>query len=132
MKKIITLITALALVGSVFTGCSSKESSKNNDEKKTAETTSAATVESVASDAGKSAEENQNTKYGNAEVYTNDEGKKAAKTESGVEIELSTDKLAELYGEYQKVQGSGSDAERELLDQIQLILEASGSVSQVQ
>ena len=68
---------------------------------------------------------NEETKYGNAEVYTNDNGKPAAKTESGVEVELSGENMNKLLEDYQKVQGSGSEEERAVLDQIQVILEAT-------
>lgn len=67
----------------------------------------------------------EETKYGDAEVYTNDNGKPAAKTESGVEVELTGENMGKLLEDYQKVQGSGSEEEKALLDQIQVILEAT-------
>lgn len=70
----------------------------------------------------------ENTKYGDTEVYENDKGVPVAKTESGVEVELTGDNLQKLFAEYEKVKGSGSDEEKELLDQLQLILETQGSV----
>lgn len=72
----------------------------------------------------------EETKYGNAEIYNNESGKPAAKTENGTEVELTNENMNKLFEEYQKVQGSGSDEEKELLDQIQLILEASPNVTE--
>ncbi|MBR5505358.1 MAG: hypothetical protein IKV73_03525, partial [Clostridia bacterium] len=111
----------------VLSACSSKDDGAEVD------TSSAAQSQTEsASDAQTASEPSADTKYGDAEVYTNADGKDAAKTESGVEVELSGDNLQKLYGEYQKVAGTGSDKEKELLDQIQLILEASQSVLEVQ
>ena len=65
------------------------------------------------------------TKYGDAEVYTNKNGNRAAKTESGVEVEFTEENITKLFEEYEKEKGSGSEREKEILDQIQLILEAT-------
>ena len=70
--------------------------------------------------------EESSTKYGNANVYEKN-GVPHAKTESGTEVEISSDNLTQLISEYENVKGSGSDKEKELLDKIQLILEASGN-----
>jgi len=67
----------------------------------------------------------EETKYGDAEVYQNENGNPAAKTESGVEVELTQENMEKLFNEYQAVQGSNSDEERALLDQIQVLLEVS-------
>ncbi len=70
-----------------------------------------------------STQSSSNTKYGDADVYEKN-GVPHAKTESGEEIEISSDNFAKLISEYEKVKGSGSAKEKELLDKIQLILEA--------
>lgn len=67
----------------------------------------------------------EETKYGDAEVYTNEAGNPAAKTESGVEVELTGENMQKLMDEYAAVQGSGSEEEKALLDQIQVLLEVS-------
>lgn len=127
MKKFLSLIVAAMMCVSILSACSSKDDGAEVD------TSSAADSQTEsASDAQTASEPSANTKYGDAEVYTNADGKDTAKTESGVEVELSGDNLQKLYGEYQKVAGTGSDKEKELLDQIQLILEASQSVLEVQ
>lgn len=63
------------------------------------------------------------TKYSEAKVYEKG-GVPHAKTESGQEVELSGESLNNLIAEYEKVKGTGSEKEKELLDKIQLILEA--------
>lgn len=127
IKKILAFVLAAIMCTCVLSACSTK------DDAAEVETSSAAESQTEsASDAQIASEPSADTKYGDAEVYTNDDGKDAAKTESGVEVELSGDNLQKLYGEYQKVAGTGSDKEKELLDQIQLILEASQSVLEVQ
>ena len=127
MKKFLSLIVAAMMCVSILSACSSKDDGAEVDTSSAAESQTES-----ASDAQTASEPSADTKYGDAEVYTNDDGKDAAKTESGVEVELSGDNLQKLYGEYQKVAGTGSDKEKELLDQIQLILEASQSVLEVQ
>ena len=79
--------------------------------------------EKVKEPSSQSSSEKNNTKYGDANVYEKN-GVPHAKTESGEEIEISGDNFAELISEYEKVKGSGSAKEKELLDKIQLILEA--------
>ncbi len=93
---------------------------------------SAADVEKAPSENANSAEEQkapENTKYGDAEIYDNTNGVPSAKTESGVEVELTGDNLQKLFAEYEKVKGSGSETEKALLDQIQLILETQELVN---
>lgn len=70
----------------------------------------------------------EDTKYGDAEIYETKEGVPAAKTESGTEVELTGENLQNLFAEYEKEKGSGSEREKELLDQLQLILETQGAV----
>lgn len=127
MKKFLSLIVAAMMCVSILSACSTKDDGAEVDTSSAAESQTEST-----SDGQIASEPSANTKYGDAEVYTNADGKDAAKTESGVEVELSGDNLQKLYGEYQKVAGTGSDKEKELLDQIQLILEASQSVLEVQ
>lgn len=62
-------------------------------------------------------------KYSEAKVYEKG-GVPHAKTEAGQEVELSGENLNKLIAEYEKVKGTGSEKEKELLDKIQLILEA--------
>lgn len=62
-------------------------------------------------------------KYGDAEVYEKD-GKPYAKTDDGKEVELTDENMGKLLEKYAKVQGSGSEEERDLLNQIQVFLEA--------
>ena len=127
MKKFLSLIVVAMMCVSILSACSTKDDAAEIDTSSAAESQTES-----ASDAQIASEPSADTKYGDAEVYTNADGKDAAKTESGVEVELSGDNLQKLYGEYQKVAGTGSDKEKELLDQIQLILEASQSVLEVQ
>ena len=65
----------------------------------------------------------ENTKYGEDDVYTNASGVPAAKTESGTEVELTGETLQELMDEYGKVTGTGTPEEKELLEKIQVLLE---------
>lgn len=71
----------------------------------------------------KKSEEKIPDKYGNAEVYEKD-GKPYAKTDDGKEVELTDENMGRLLEKYAKVQGSGSEEERDLLNQIQVFLEA--------
>ena len=149
-KLLKTAVAALAAVSLVcaFGGCSSDKNSKKIDpfsdtqksetkENKDAsiDTNSAASVSESGAAESKDAPvsgapSKEETKYGNAEIYNNESGNPAAKTENGTEVELTNENMNKLFEEYQKVQGSGSDEEKELLDQIQLILEASPNVTE--
>ncbi|MDY3304734.1 MAG: hypothetical protein SOW78_10785 [Clostridia bacterium] len=144
-KKTAALLTALALISgaSMLAGCGKSDEAKNNknsssSEKKTNEKTdknknsdgqsdnaSANQNETAASGSNQSGNsaQNEQTKYGNAEVYTDSKGNKAAKTEDGTEVELTSENLQNLMTEYAKVKGSGSEEEKKILDQIQVILE---------
>ncbi len=150
-KKTAALLTALALISgaSMLAGCGKSDDAKKNknsssSEKKTNEKTdknknsdgqsdntkksdnaSANQNETAASGGNQSgnAAQNEQTKYGNAEVYTDSKGNKAAKTEDGTEVELTSENLQNLMTEYAKVKGSGSEEEKKILDQIQVILE---------
>ena len=123
-KKILALVLTTLMCVCALSACSTKDDASEVDTIKGTEIQSETASESSAE------VQNEGTKYGDAEVYINADGKEAAKTESGVEVELSGDNFAKLYEEYQKVAGTGSDKEKELLDQIQLILETSQSVQQ--
>ena len=158
LKTAVAALAAVSLV-CAFGGCSSDKNSKKIDpfsdtqksetkENKDAsiDTNSAASVsesgaaeskDAPVSGAAESkdapvsgAPSKEETKYGNAEIYNNESGNPAAKTENGTEVELTNENMNKLFEEYQKVQGSGSDEEKELLDQIQLILEASPNVTE--
>lgn len=114
--KSIKLIAALTLILFVFSfaACS------DNDKAKAPKVSSSAQESKENSSASS---ENENSKYKDAKVYEKD-GVPYAKTEKGIEVELSGESLMELMAEYEKVKGSGSEKESELLDKIQLILEA--------
>lgn len=127
IKKILALALALVMSILAFAGCSKDKSTNpvpSNTEK--------GAQSSGHADAEAPSDAQTDTKYGNAPTYQNEEGKTAAKTESGTEVELTGENMAKIYAEYEKVKGSGSDRERELLDQLQLILEASPNINQVQ
>lgn len=151
MKKIIALIAAVCVVFS-FAGCSSdkkadkKEKTSNSASQSTeTKTTEPANTEVPAAPAASdgnvtapteapatpsAAPAKEDTLYGNAEIYTNENGKPAAKTNDGTEVEFTTENMQKLFAEYEKESGTGSEREKELLDQIQLFLEASPNVEQ--
>lgn len=150
-KKTAALLTALALISGAYmlAGCGKSDDAKNNknssssekktnekndknknsdgqsDDTKKSDNASANQNETAASGSNQSgnAAQNEQTKYGNAEVYTDSKGNKAAKTEDGTEVELTSENLQNLMTEYAKVKGSGSEEEKKILDQIQVILE---------
>lgn len=118
MKKI-KLIAVLTLVLYIFSFAACSNDDKTHTPQAPSSSQSDVGNKSVSSDSSK----DENTKYENVKVY-----KKGsvpyAKTEDGIEVELSADSFMELMAEYKKVKGSGSEKERELLDKIQLIIEA--------
>ncbi len=121
LKLISIMVLALFILS--FAACSSD---KTNEEM---EITSSASQEEIKTDK-KEEPSSQNTsapedgaKYSEAKVYEKG-GVPHAKTESGQEVELSGESLNKLIAEYEKVKGTGSEKEKELLDKIQLILEA--------
>lgn len=119
ITKLLSLLTIVFLTLAIFTSCKvadNKDVPSSSTGKSAAESRSDGT--SVDSSAGSPA------KYENAEVYENANGNKAAKTESGEEVELTGESLSELYAQYEKVRGTGNHEEKELLDKLQLILEA--------
>ena len=151
MKKIIALIAAVCVVFS-FAGCSSdkkadkKEKTSNSASQSTeTKTTEPANTEvpaapqtsdgnvtapAVPPAEAPSAPAKEDTLYGDAEIYTNESGNPAAKTNDGTEVEFTTENMQKLFAEYEKESGTGSEREKELLDQIQLFLEASPNVEQ--
>lgn len=94
-----------------------KESGKTSDTKD--ENTESAKEEASAP---------QDTKYTEEDVYEKEDGVLAAKTESGTEVELTGESLQKIFAEYEEVKGSGSEREKELLDQLQLIFDTQGAV----
>ncbi len=114
--KLIALLTLILFVFS-FAACS------NDNKTKTPEAPSSSQNNDESKEVSSASSQNENTKYGDAKVYEKD-GVPHAKTQKGIEVELSGESLMELMAEYEKVKGSGSEKEKELLDKIQLILEA--------
>lgn len=119
ITKLLSLLIVLCLSLAFFAGCKGTDS-KEIPASSAGESSAASqtTDKSTDSSAGAPA------KYENADVYENANGNKAAKTESGEEVELTGESMQEIYAEYEKVRGTGSAKEKELLDKLQLILEA--------
>lgn len=74
-------------------------------------------------------EQQEKMKYEDADIYEK-EGKKYAKTEDGTEVEFSGENMQALMEEYMQVQGTGSEKEKELLDQMQVILDNADEFAQ--
>ena len=117
--KSIKLIVALTLILFVFSFAACSNDNKAPSPKQPSSSQNNTEIKEASS----SASENENTKYGDAKVYEKN-GVPHAKTQKGEEVELSSESFMELMAEYEKVKGSGSEKEKELLDKIQLILEA--------
>lgn len=105
MKKIFTLFLASVLCAALVSCSSPKEEPVENTENETQLQT-----------------EVQGP--GEVEVITKEDGTKVAKSQTGLEVECTNENLMKLYEEYEKVSGSGSDEEKELLAKIQMIIEA--------
>ncbi|MBR2404311.1 MAG: hypothetical protein IKA95_01480 [Clostridia bacterium] len=118
IKKILAFALAAMMCVCVLSACSSKDDGVEVDTNSAAESQ----LEST-SDAEITPEFQMQNINGNTEEYTNADGKDIVKTESGAEVEVSGENFARLYREYKKVSGTGSDEEKELLEQLQLILE---------
>lgn len=99
-----------------------KEEAKEGVKEETKEDTKEDAKQESAS-AGENSQGKISDKYGNAEVYEKD-GKPYAKTDDGKEVELTDENMGRLLEKYAKVQGSGSEEEKDLLNQIQVFLEA--------
>ena len=127
-KKKVAIIAAAVAAAVAVAGVASYLAFFKNDDKNTPDSESESSQEEIEGDLPSSkgdatSSSDANSKYSDAEVYTNEKGNPAAKTESGVEVELTPDNVARLFEEYEKVKGTNSEREKELLDQIQLILE---------
>lgn len=110
-NKLIKLLFLLTLVFVIFAGCANeKAAAPKND--------NSATEENVQKETP-----SDGAKYADVEVYEK-KGVPHAKTDDGQEVEISGENLQALIEEYQKVQGTGSREEKNLLNKIQLILEA--------
>ena len=119
MKKLLSLCLVILIVAS-FAACS------KSDEKPSDTPPSDPTVsDSATSDTASQSSAETKGKYEDAEVYENKDGKPAAKTEDGTEVELTGENMQSLFAEYEKVRGTGSEKEKELLDKMQVILEAT-------
>jgi len=132
IKKILAFALAAMMCVCVLSACSSKDDGTEPDTSSAAESQpesasdGKATAESQqesTSDAQITPEIQIQSGFGNTEEYTNADGNEVVKTKSGVEVEVSGENFARLYGEYKKVSGTGSDKEKELLEQLQLVIE---------
>ncbi len=135
--KVCALFAALCIVLASFAACSQKTADPKEDDIKIEEQKSdgtssadnneakedAAVTENNQADNNAPAQDNTPKKYGDAEVYQKDD-KPYAKTDDGKEVELTDDNLQKLLEAYAKVQGSGSQEEKDILNQIQVFLEA--------
>ena len=115
--KSILLISLVSILLFVFSGCAKDTHTENT------ETAKPQTNETQTQKAGDNTNTSDGAKYGNAEVYEK-KGTPHAKTDDGQEVELTGENLQKLVEDYQKVQGTGSKEEKDLLNKIQLILEA--------
>ena len=127
LLKILSLCMMLTLVLS-FAACSDKEEVKKESEAVSTAEKDVAPQEKPAepevkqeAEAPKSTEEVK-PKYADAEIYEKD-GVKYARTEDGTEVEMTGENLQAMMQEYVKVQGTGSDKEKEILDRMQVILD---------
>lgn len=112
MKSKILKILCICMVITALSACTNNKEKIDKDTK----SSSAEPVVSSAAD--------EPSKYGEVPVYKNNDGKPTAKTESGEEVEITGESMQEIYAQYEKVRGTGSQEERDLLDKLQLILEA--------
>ncbi len=116
-SKSILLISLVSILLFVFSGCAKDTNTEKTD---TLKPQTNKTQTQNASDASNASD---GAKYANAEVYEK-KGTPHAKTDDGQEVELTGENLQKLVEDYQKVQGTGSKEEKDLLNKIQLILEA--------
>ncbi len=108
MKRLLLVLLSVFAVAIIFAACSSE----SEPDRKQTEITS-------------SSEEDKNkSALGNIEIIEKEDGTKIARSETGLEVECSGEKLMELYGEYEAVTGKDEEKEKELLSKIQLILDA--------
>ena len=127
--KILSLCMVFALALS-FAACSDKEEPKkdsatvsSSEPTKVQKSAPAKTEEKADPSVEATASpEDAKPKYADVEIYEK-EGVKYAKTEDGTEVEMTGENLQDMMQEYVKVQGSGTDEEKEILDRIQVILD---------
>lgn len=62
-------------------------------------------------------------KYSGIDTYTNEEGNKAAMTDSGVEVEITAENFEQLMAEYMALSQTDPEKAQELLDQIQIFFD---------
>ncbi len=116
MKKILTFFLAAFVSIALFSACSShNEASIAGEDAQTKQTEA-----DVASSDGERG-------LGKIEVIEKEDGTKIAKSATGLEVECSGENLMNLYDEYEKVKEKDAKKEAELLEKIQLILEAQMS-----
>ncbi|MBQ4526834.1 MAG: hypothetical protein II998_02050 [Clostridia bacterium] len=140
LKRIISILAAISIVVT-FVACSkdsaekkAKSDSSSSSDKPAKENTSGKTNNpgsaipvapgaNPSQDGSADAGTSTGGKYSGVETYINDNGNTAAKTEAGVEVELTTENFNALMNEYMTIQGSGSEREKELLDQLQIFFD---------
>ena len=116
-------VAALTLFILSFAACSSDKAKEDNNIPPSNSQEEVKTEKKEESTQQNTSAPEDGAKYSEAKVYEKG-GVPHAKTESGQEVELSGESLNRLIAEYEKVKGTGSEKEKELLDKIQLILEA--------
>lgn len=124
LKKIISLILALSFVSFAVASCSDKNVKKEENSNVEEAVDTNETVSSQSQP-----QEEVKGKYSDNEVYKSDDGKEYSKTEDGTEVEITGDNFQKLMEEYEKVKGTGSEKEKELLDQIQVIMDVISAKS---
>lgn len=129
MKKLLSLCLVILIVAS-FAACSKSDEKPSDTPPSDPTVSNSATSDPTVSDSATSDTASQSSaetkgKYEDAKVYENKDGKPTAKTEDGTEVELTGENMQSLYAEYEKVRGTGSEKEKELLDKMQVILEAT-------
>lgn len=140
LKKVVCVITLVALT---FTVCSCSKIEKKKDEKPAVndeiknsdadiievETVSESDVSTPVEPSTEEVVSNDTSsdatggKYAGVETYVNDKGNKAAKTDSGVEVEITAENFEQLMTEYQVVSETDPQRAKELLDQIQIFFD---------
>ena len=113
MKRLLFSLLATFVSIALFSACSSQRAvSPVGTDAQTKQT-----------EADKASPEGESS-LGKIEVIEKEDGTKIAKSEFGLEVECSGENLMELYGEYEAVKEKDAQKEAELLEKIQLILEA--------
>lgn len=113
MKRLLFFLSAIFVSVTLFSACSlQKAVSPIGDDAQSKETK----TDSVSAEGQSS--------LGKIEVIEKEDGTKIAKSEFGLEVECSGENFMRLYDEYEKVKEKDAQKEAELLEKIQLILEA--------